>query len=44
MPKGAHVLQSLENVILIEVRLFWESFSSLLRKILPNGLFDSHSG
>ena len=47
--KDAHVLtdaliQSPENVFLVEVKSYWEKFPSLLRKLLPNSLFDFHGG
>ena len=43
VPKDAHVLtdtlvQSPENVFLVDVKLCWERFPSFLRKLLPNGL------
>ena len=43
VPKDAHVLidvlvQSSENLFLVEVRLCWERFPSLFRKLLPSGL------
>ena len=49
VPKDAHVLTdafvlSPENLFLVEVRLCRESFPSLVRKLLPNGLFDVHGG
>ena len=47
--KDAHVLtdallQSPENLLLFEVSLGSERFPSLLRKLLPNDLFNFHGG
>ena len=49
VPKDARVItdalvQTLGNAFLLEVQLCWERFPSLLRKLLPNGVFDFHSG
>ena len=41
---GDALAQSPENVFLVEVRSCWKRFPSLLRELLPNGLFDFHGG